>query len=195
MLGACVLWGLDNNLTRNVSAKDPLVTVTIKGLGAGSFSLLLALALRNPFPRWPALLLALLLGSVSYGLGIVFYILALRGLGAARTSVLYGMAPFVGALLSFLLFRDRVQPAFVAAFVIMLIGAGLLLGESHAHPHLHPVLRHEHRHQHDDGHHAHSHAEDVAPDTVHAHEHEHEPREHTHPHAPDIHHRHAHQGE
>ena len=192
VLGACVLWGLDNNLTRNVSAKDPLATVTIKGLGAGGFSLLLALVLHNPFPRWPTILAAMLLGSISYGLGIVLFILALRGLGAARTGALYGTAPFVGAILSFILFRDQVLPSFIVAFVIMSIGAALLLGEVHAHPHTHPSLQHTHRHRHDDGHHAHQHVGEVALDTVHAHEHEHEIVEHIHPHAPDIHHRHEH---
>ncbi len=195
VLGACALWGLDNNLTRNVSAKDPLVTVSIKGLGAGSFSLLLALALRNPFPQWTTILAAMLLGSVSYGLGIVLFILALRGLGAARTGALYGTAPFVGALLSFILFQDQAQPSFVVAFVIMAVGAALLLGEEHAHSHTHPALQHTHRHRHDDEHHAHQHAGEDAPDTLHAHEHHHEATEHVHPHMPDIHHRHAHQGE
>ncbi len=195
VLGACALWGLDNNLTRNVSAKDPSLTVTIKGLGAGGFSLLLALALRNPFPQWTTILAAMLLGSVSYGLGIVLFILALRGLGAARTGALYGTAPFVGAFLSFILFRDQVLPSFVVAFVIMTVGAALLLREEHTHSHTHPSLQHTHRHRHDDGHHAHQHAGEVAPDVSHAHEHNHEATEHVHPHMPDIHHRHAHRRE
>ena len=38
ILSACVLWGIDNNFTRNVSSKDPLSIVTIKGLSAGTFS-------------------------------------------------------------------------------------------------------------------------------------------------------------
>jgi drug/metabolite transporter (DMT)-like permease len=34
---ACVLWGVDNNFTRNISAKDPLTIVAWKGLVAGTF--------------------------------------------------------------------------------------------------------------------------------------------------------------
>lgn len=196
VLGACVLWGVDNNLTRQVSAKDPLTTVMIKGLGAGSVSLLLALSLGSPFPRWTAALGAMALGSVSYGLGIVFFILALRGLGAARTSALYGTAPFVGAILSFPLFRDPLTPAFAAAFLVMIVGAVLLVGEAHAHAHVHAALEHEHRHSHADDHHAHDHAlGNVAPGTTHAHLHRHDAVQHTHPHAPDIHHRHSHSGQ
>src|SRR5665647_1601724 len=50
VLAACMLWGIDNNLTRNISAKDPMVIVTWKGLGAGSITLLMALALGIDFP-------------------------------------------------------------------------------------------------------------------------------------------------
>ena len=44
ILGACVAWGLDNNLTRKVSLSDPLQIVQFKGLIAGPFLLALGLA-------------------------------------------------------------------------------------------------------------------------------------------------------
>ncbi|HHW13845.1 MAG TPA: EamA family transporter [Firmicutes bacterium] len=194
VLGACALWALDNNLTRNLSAKDPLAITTVKGLGAGAFSLLLATALRQPFPPWSTALLALLLGSVSYGASIALFIGALRSLGAARTSALFGTAPFAGALLSLLLFQEAPGVGFLAAALLMSAGASLLLREDHAHPHRHAVLQHEHRHRHDDdGHHTHAHPEGALPaGGVHSHLHTHEQVEHTHPHAPDLHHRHGH---
>lgn len=65
VLGACLLWGLDNNLTRNISSKNPLAIVVIKGLGAGGFSLLLAILLGNSFPTWKMIGWTLLLGAVS----------------------------------------------------------------------------------------------------------------------------------
>ena len=43
ILAACLLWGIDNTFTRNISAKNPLTIVMVKGLGAGTFSLVLAL--------------------------------------------------------------------------------------------------------------------------------------------------------
>jgi hypothetical protein len=70
VLAACLMWGVDNNLTRNISAKDPLTSVAVKGLGAGIVSLLIALAIGNPIPRPGIVLLALLLGFLSYGLSI-----------------------------------------------------------------------------------------------------------------------------
>jgi drug/metabolite transporter (DMT)-like permease len=36
ILLACVLWGIDNNLTRNISSKDPLAIVIVKGLSAAA---------------------------------------------------------------------------------------------------------------------------------------------------------------
>jgi multidrug transporter EmrE-like cation transporter len=184
---------MDNNFTRNVSAKDPLSIVTIKGIGAGGFSLILALILQNPLPKPLVALGAMLLGSLSYGISIALFILAMRDLGAARTSALFGTAPFVGALLSFLLFQEAPNMLFIIALPIMIGGATLLLGEEHAHKHVHAVIEHDHRHRHDGSHHAHDHAEGEIPaHGFHSHPHTHESIEHTHPHTPDIHHRHDH---
>lgn len=191
VLAACTLWGMDNNLTRNVSAKDPLAIVMYKGLGAGAVSLALALATGQPLPSLGTTLAALALGVASYGASIVLYILALRGLGAARTSALFGTAPFAGAALSLAIFRTWPGMLFVAAVPLMIIGAMLLLGEDHAHRHHHEVLEHDHRHRHNDGHHLHRHP-GLPPDYAHSHPHRHEAMTHAHPHAPDIHHRHRH---
>jgi len=190
VLLACVLWGADNNFTRNISAKDPFITVTIKGLGAGAFSLFLAFALNSGFPGFKIIIGAMILGCFSYGLSIVLFIFAMRNLGAARTSAFFGAAPFVGALLSFLLLNELPNVLFYISLPIMILGAYLILGEEHAHSHTHESIEHEHRHRHDDNHHTHLH-EDGA-DLEHAHMHRHEPVRHDHAHTPDTHHRHKH---
>jgi drug/metabolite transporter (DMT)-like permease len=193
VLCTCALWGLDNNFTRNISAKDPLSIVIIKGLGAGGFSLILALILQTSFPKPLAVLGAMLLGSLSYGISIALFILAMRDLGAARTSAFFGTAPFVGALISFLLFQEFPNMPFMISLPIMIVGAVLLLGEEHAHKHVHAVIEHDHRHKHDDRHHSHDHEEGEIPTNgYHSHPHIHEAIEHMHPHKPDIHHRHDH---
>lgn len=194
ILGACLLWGLDNNLTRQISAKNPLVIVAIKGLGAGGFSLGLALALGNPFPALGMIGLALLLGAVSYGLSIQLFILALRNLGAARTGALFGIAPFVGSAFSLLFLRETPQALFLAAIPLMLFGAWLMLSENHNHQHVHSPVEHAHAHIHTDVHHNHLHPEsDIAINGRHAHSHIHEVISHSHAHTPDLHHRHDHQ--
>lgn len=193
ILGACILWGMDNNFTRNISAKDPTAIAAIKGLGAGAFSLALALAVRNPFPAPVEAAKAMLLGSLSYGASIVLFIHAMRSLGAARTSALFGTAPFMGALLSFAIFQEAPSRLFMLSTPLMIAGAAFLVGEKHRHLHKHVWMWHEHRHRHDDSHHNHHHAEEeFLPPRFHSHAHAHEAVEHSHPHTPDIHHRHAH---
>jgi drug/metabolite transporter (DMT)-like permease len=181
---ACVLWGVDNNFTRNISAKDPLTIVAWKGLVAGSFSLLLGLGLGQQLPALGIILRILLLGFISYGLSTMLFIYSMRGLGAARTSALYGTAPLAGVLLSILIFKDPVTLFFALAAVFMMVGAYLLANEEHAHFHIHMPVVHEHRHSHDE-----FHAHDELAIT-HSHEHDHPQTEHEHGHMPDIHHRH-----
>ena len=194
VIGACFLWGLDNNFTRHISAKNPLVIVGIKGLGAGTFSLVLCLLIRQPLPALNIALLAMLLGSISYGISIQLFIVALRSLGAARTSTLFGIAPFVGVILSLILLREKPQILFWAAVPVMVAGAWLMLTEKHAHFHIHEPMVHDHRHSHPDEHHTHdSHEGTPLVNGSHAHEHRHERLEHEHAHSPDLHHRHEHE--
>lgn len=192
VLAACLLWGLDNNFTFHISAKDPQAIVTIKGLAAGSVSLLLALLAGDRFPDALTMLKAMLLGSLSYGLSIVLFVHALRGLGAARTSALFATAPLAGMLLSFLFLGDRFSPLLALALGLMAAGALLMMNEEHTHRHVHEELCHEHAHVHDDGHHAHAHGDEEPGGEPHCHPHAHGGIEHEHHHMPELHHRHAH---
>jgi thiol:disulfide interchange protein len=134
--------------------------------------------------------MALLLGFVAYGLSIYFYIIALRELGAARTSAYYAVAPFIGVLLSIIIFGQKPTASFIMALVIMIFGAYLAAFERHKHIHIHEEITHEHRHSHDDNHHTHRHGGMV--DSEHSHVHTHDKTEHMHIHTPDIHHDHSH---
>jgi drug/metabolite transporter (DMT)-like permease len=187
---ACTLWGLDNNLTRQISAKDPVTITIIKGIGAGLVSLCMALVLGNHLPSIRHIGMAIVLGFFAYGLSIVFFITAMRHLGAARTSAYFGTAPFIGAMLSFVLLREIPDVSFMCAVPIMAAGAILLLIEKHEHPHTHEEIEHEHGHDHDDEHHSHDH--ETMANGFHSYRHRHCSITHTHPHTPDIHHRHEH---
>ena len=107
VIGACICWGIDNNFTRNISSKDPYTIVILKGFGAGTFSLILTLILKNKIPGIKVILLVMILGCFSYGLSIVLFVLAMRDLGSARTSALFGTSPFIGAILAFILYHER----------------------------------------------------------------------------------------
>lgn len=189
---ACVLWGVDNNFTRNISAKDPLTIVAWKGIVSGIFSLTLGLSLGQRLPIVATILSILLLGFISYGLSIVLFIYSMRGLGAARTSALYSTAPLAGVLLSIIIFKDPVTLLFGFAAVLMIAGALLLANEEHAHFHIHMPVVHEHRHSWTDEFHQHEEMNEAVGKS-HSHEHEHPRTMHKHGHMPDIHHRHGHE--
>ena len=122
VLLACVCWGFENNCTRMMSDSDPLEIVVIKGFGSGIGALLIAFIVRETMPS-PGLIPAiLLLGFVSYGLSIFFYVYAQRRLGAALTSAFYAVAPFIGVALSLLIFREFPGTRFFAALAIMAVG-------------------------------------------------------------------------
>ena len=122
VLLACVCWGLENNFTRSLSHSDPLEIVVIKGFGSGIGSVLIGLAVGKAVPIWSDILKILLLGFVAYGLSIYFYVYAQRDLGAAKTSAYYAVAPFIGVLLSFVIFREIPGALFFIALAIMIAG-------------------------------------------------------------------------
>jgi drug/metabolite transporter (DMT)-like permease len=190
IIAACVLWGIDNNLTRNVSLKDPLIITIVKGIGAGTVSLILSFVTASSFPSLIPLLLALIIGAFSYGISIVLFIMAMRQLGAARTSAFFGTAPFIGSIISIVFFGEIPAIQFYISLPLMIAGAALILGERHIHMHIHEPIEHDHKHRHDDLHHSHMHEDGFSGE--HTHLHVHESIEHEHPHLPEIHHRHRH---
>ncbi len=189
--GACLCWGIDNNLTQKVSAGDPFQVAAIKGVVAGTVNLVIALSLGARMPGAQDLAGPLLVGFLGYGCSLVMFVLALRHLGAARTGAYFSLAPFVGAGVSLVLLREPVGPLFLGAAALMGFGVWLHLTEKHEHLHTHEAMEHSHRHVHDE-HHQHPHDAAVDPNEPHTHWHRHEPLTHRHPHYPDIHHRHAH---
>jgi len=188
---ACLCWAIDNNLTRKVSSSDALFIAGVKGWVAGSVNSLLALSLGLEWPAWPVVVSTLLLGLLGYGLSLVFFVLALRGLGTARTGAYFSTAPFLGALISVLWMGDSTSGVFWGAALLMALGVWLHLSERHEHPHHHEALTHLHGHRHDE-HHQHDHDFPWDGSEPHVHPHAHEEVTHQHPHYPDIHHRHTH---
>ena len=189
--GACLCWGIDNNLTRKLSSADPVQIAMLKGLLAGAFNLLLALAGGAHLPSAGALLAAGTVGFLGYGVSLALFVLGLRHLGTARTGAYFSLAPFVGALLAILMLGDPLSARFLVAGVLMGLGLWLHISERHEHDHVHEPIYHEHRHRHDE-HHRHRHGPDMPPGEPHTHGHWHAPLVHRHPHYPDLHHRHGH---
>ena len=190
--GACLAWGVDNNLTRPLSHADPMQIAAIKGLVAGAVNVALAiLALHAPVPSVRTAVEAGVIGFFGYGVSLVLYVFGLRHLGAARTAAYFSTAPFIGSALAVLMLAEPVSWRLLAAGVLMAVGLYLHLRERHEHAHHHPAMEHAHRHVHDE-HHQHVHGPDDPAGEPHSHWHRHEPLSHRHPHYPDLHHRHGH---
>ncbi len=189
--GACLAWGIDNNLTRKVSAANPIHITAIKGVAAGGATLVLAFATGAQLPAVPIVLSAGVVGLLGYGVSLVSFVLALRNLGTARTGAYFSLAPFFGAALSLLLFPETISISFLAAAALMALGVWLHLTERHEHRHVHEPMHHDHSHVHDE-HHRHQHSPDDPPGEPHAHPHDHSRMQHSHVHYPDLHHRHEH---
>jgi drug/metabolite transporter (DMT)-like permease len=190
--GACLCWGIDNNLTRKLSSADPVQIAMLKGLVAGAVNLALALWWRGAMlPSVGTLAAAGVVGFLGYGVSLALFVLGLRDLGAARTGAYFSLAPFVGAVLAVIMLGEPVSVQLVVAGCLMGFGLWMHLAEQHEHQHAHEAMEHEHRHWHD-AHHQHEHVLSDPSGEPHTHWHRHAPLVHRHPHYPDLHHRHGH---
>jgi drug/metabolite transporter (DMT)-like permease len=205
VLGACLAWAIDNNLTRKVALNDATWIAAVKGLAAGSVNLLLAAWAGDRLPAAPLLAAGLVLGFLAYGVSLALFVVGLRHLGTARTGAYFAVAPFFGTLLAIVGLGEPITVPVLVAGALMALGVALHLWERHAHVHVHEAIGHDHAHVHDAHHdhehehehdHEHSHAEGDgdgnAASPRHAHWHQHEVLTHSHAHTPDAHHRHLH---
>jgi len=189
--GACLCWGLDNNLTQRLAYRNSLQIAAVKGLAGGAVNGILALSLGQAFPLGLPLLAALVVGLAGYGLSLVLFVVSLGRIGTARTVGVFAAAPFAGAALSIWMLGEAVTPGLLLAALVVVAGLVVALGGRHAHRHTHEVATHAHLHSHDD-HHRHEHAGNEPDGEHHDHLHGHESVAHGHPHFPDTHHRHSH---
>ena len=188
---ACLCWAIDNNLTRKVSASDALFIAATKGVMAGAVNTLIAMGMGAVLPGFATLSATMAVGLLGYGISLVLFVLALRGLGTARTGAYFSTAPFIGAATALMVFPETTSLAFWMATGLMSVGVWLHLTERHAHEHTHVELSHGHVHRHDE-HHKHVHEFEWDGVEPHTHDHKHAKLKHEHAHFPDVHHRHSH---
>lgn len=192
VVAACIFWGIDNNLTRDIEELPATTLALFKGFGAGVFNIILALLFNKGSANAMQTVGALTIGALSYGLSLVLFVEALRRIGAARTTTFFAVGPFIGTLLSIITLGEKPPAPYWIAASLMLGGVFLLYREKHGHLHIHEPVSHRHGHMHDE-HHLHLHPV-VDSKKRHDHQHTHEPLTHIHGHWPDTHHRHGHQG-
>lgn len=193
ILLATVFWGFDVNVSRQISARNPVIIVAIKGISGGIILTALTLILGQSFPSFDLALAAMFVGLLTYGgLMTIMYLLSIRSLGSSRAGLLFATNPIFGVIVSWLIFREIPGILFVISLFFIIVSIYVLVTEKHVHRHRHPPEIHNHPHRHDDRHHEHTHSPEdppVPPRGVHSHMHEHMEIIHTHHHVPDIHHR------
>ena len=159
IVGACLAWAIDNNVTRKLAAGDPVQIAGIKGLVAGMVNLVIASGAGAALPSACIVLAAAVVGVLGYGVSLVLFILALRHIGTARTGAYFSLAPFVGATMAIFLLGDHITIRLLTAAALMGLGTWLHVTERHEHSHWHEPLEHEHGHSHD-AHHPHGNGEE-----------------------------------
>lgn len=191
IVGACGCWGLDNSVTSRIDQISPQHVTFLKGVVAGSVNLVLGLVVvgLGDVTAW-AVLGAIVIGGFGYGASITLWVRGAQQLGAARGQVIFASAPFIGAVVSWVVLADQIEVVQVVAALLAAVGVSLSLRSSHAHEHGHREMVHTHEHEHGDDHHDHIHAD--GPKGRHIHPHRHVAVVHTHTHVPDLHHRHGH---
>jgi len=191
IVGACICWGLDNNLTATATGVTPAQITLLKGVVAGLVNLGIGLATEHQTLSPGPVGSALLVGAVGYGASIMLWVTSARTLGAARSQGVFATAPFIGMALGWSITGEPVLGSQVGALVVMAVGVTLVTSSSHQHEHFHAAESHEHVHRHDDGHHDHGHVEPIT--GSHSHPHDHPELVHSHAHHPDAAHRHRHE--
>lgn len=130
VIGAATCWGFENNCTRMLSHKSSEQIVIIKGIFSGLGSLLAAFFVGEQIPQLVFIVTVMVLGFVSYGLSINFYIMAQAELGAAKTSAYYSIAPFLGVAFSLLLLGERPDVQFYIALIVLIVGTVLIVKDT-----------------------------------------------------------------
>ncbi|HJX86594.1 MAG TPA: DMT family transporter, partial [Gemmatimonadales bacterium] len=145
VLGACLCWGIDNNLTRKVALNDATWLAAIKGGVAGPVNLALAFLLGAQLPAVGNIAAAMVVGFFAYGVRLVLFIVAMRHVGTARAGAYFSVAPFFGAALALTL-GEAITIPLVIAGLLMALGVWLHLTERHEHEHTHEAITHDHWH-------------------------------------------------
>lgn len=122
ILLSCTIWGLENNLTKKLAHKNPLEIVFCKGMIAGLVTLLAGFVMGEQFPAPELIVPICIVGVLGYGLNVLFLVISERHLGAAKACTIYGMYPFLAAIISSLMFAELPSWLFMLSALLMIIG-------------------------------------------------------------------------
>ena len=128
IVGACLFWGIDNNLSRFLSKKRDIILITglkcfIGGLALLVIAFFLGIGFGIPLTSIPYLLSV---GAFSIAFSILLFLFALRKIGSMRTGVIYSLSSLFGAILAFLVLKESFTFIQIVAGIVMLLGVYVL---------------------------------------------------------------------
>ncbi|MCK4478109.1 DMT family transporter [Candidatus Bathyarchaeota archaeon] len=128
IIGACLFWGIDNNLSKFLSKKRDIVMVTgLKCSIGGAVLLVMSLLLRVSFIiPVTSIPYILSVGAFSIAFSILLFLFALREIGAMRTGVIFSTSSLFGAIFAFVILRETFTLIQLLAGLAMLLGVFIL---------------------------------------------------------------------
>ncbi len=116
VIGACIFWGIENNITASISSKEPSFFTAIKCSSVALLYFLICIFKNDVvFMNFKLIIL----GFFSYGISILSYALSTKYLGASKATLVFSYSPILGVLLSFIIFKDYISPSFFISLIIM----------------------------------------------------------------------------
>ena len=128
IVGACLFWGIDNNLSKLMSKKRDLVLITaLKCFIGGGILLLLSISLKLNF-QIPLFSIPYLfsVGAFSIGLSILLFLFALREIGSMKTGVIFSTSSLFGVAFSFIMLKETFSLIQLMAGFTMLLGVYII---------------------------------------------------------------------
>ena len=128
IVGACLFWGIDNNLSKFLSKKRDIVLITglkcfIGSLALFAVAFILGIDFNIPLVSIPYLFSV---GAFSIAFSILLFLFAVRKIGSMRTGVIYSTSSLFGAGLAFIVLRETFTLMQLAAGFVMLMGVYVL---------------------------------------------------------------------
>lgn len=123
VIGGCICWGLENNVTASISKKEPEFFTSIK-CGAVALLYLIIALIKGTFDI--SIPYLFIFGFFTYGLSILSYAISTKYLGANKATLIFSISPIFGVILAVLIYHDQLTISFLISIFIVLVALLLI---------------------------------------------------------------------
>lgn len=128
IVGACLFWGIDNNLSKFLSRNRDIVMITgLKCFIGGVVLLGISVILKIDFNVTVASIPYILsVGAFSIAFSILLFLFALREIGSMQAGVIFSISSLFGAVFAFVILRETFSIIQFIAGLTMILGIYIL---------------------------------------------------------------------